>query len=501
MTSLPTTTWLDSNLTVGLFEGCGTFRTGWYRPAHSCRMSLSEDEWTEFCPVCRTHLKKMLHPFQDHDFGNVLSGDFNGDGLSDVLIHNGRDLQIHVARHPMSYRGQGLPPLRYLWTGNNVVPAAPGGRTWETRPNDQYQVADFDGDGIDDVIAFNERDWQWPRLGLLRATGNALGLQCVARYGELVGSWRLVPGDKLSIGDFDGDGKKDVVLINGDNPLFTRYVGVFRSTGTALSEVIKYTGNLPPSIFGVPGWTLRVGDRAHVGDFNADGKDDLYLVNTADPATPTLAMFRSHGSGFGVVKFFQGGLAVKSGDQFHVGDFNGDGKDDLYVLNGTAFPYTSLMMVESTGTDLRLVKLYYTGGNTTVPGWGLSSGDRLFVSNVNTDNKADLVVFNTSNWGTEFLAALVSDGTSLRASPWSADTVRDADPVNNPMRGWDLAADNKILVANYAAGPGTPNLFIRNDEWFGQLQYRSDGFVLDRVYYRWLSSPLYDSKPWSDRMP
>lgn len=40
---------IDSNQTVGMFEGCATYMTGIYRPVHECRMKTNSPL---FCPVC-----------------------------------------------------------------------------------------------------------------------------------------------------------------------------------------------------------------------------------------------------------------------------------------------------------------------------------------------------------------------------------------------------------------------------------------------------------------
>jgi len=53
---------------------------------------------------------------------------------------------------------------------------------------------------------------------------------------------------------------------------------------------------------------------------------------------------------------------------------------------------------------------------------------------------------------------------------------------------------------NYESGPGKADIFIRNHEWFGLLRQASSGLGMDRIYYHWLYTPLYDATPWSDSM-
>jgi hypothetical protein len=53
---------MDSNTTVGIFEGCRTKETGIYRPVQSCRMRSNSPQ---FCPVCQRLINDILAPFVD----------------------------------------------------------------------------------------------------------------------------------------------------------------------------------------------------------------------------------------------------------------------------------------------------------------------------------------------------------------------------------------------------------------------------------------------------
>src|SRR5258706_4774026 len=102
----------------------------------------------------------------------------------------------------------------------------------------------------------------------------------------------------------------------------------------------------------MPGWQFSHDDRFYVADFDGDGKADRFVFKCINWAFPYLGMLKSSGTAFAVAHRFDHVLPswqMTPGDQFFVGDFNGDGKDDLFVFNGTnwAFPY--LGMLRSTG--------------------------------------------------------------------------------------------------------------------------------------------------------
>jgi len=478
-TAVPTTflSGMDSNRTVGMFQGCGHMESGIYRPVNNCRMRGNSPQ---FCPVCRTLMKGRLYSSAAHTFDRAIAGDFSGDGRADLLIHNGQDLAVYKTN----------PTGRTLddngWIFNNVVPAAPGAQTWQPAPNDQYAVGDFDNDGRKDLYVFNGSDWTTPYLAMIRSTG--AGLQVVARYdGSIPGFWSMANGDKIHVGDWDGDGRADLAIHNGTNWSVT-YLGLLRSTGAALAGLTRHDGS-------VPGWSMAGHDQLFPGDFDADGRTDLYVFNPDNWSTPYLGMLRSTGTALSATAVHAGSLpgwSMTASDQFFVGDFDLDGRRDLYAFNGAAWSYAYLLMARSTGTGLAYVRRYdNSSAAANVPGWEMRKNDRFFLTDANQDGRADLFVFNPAlDWSTEYLGTLTSNGSALGGS-WSADWVGN----------WNLGSVDRFIAADYDGDPGTSGIFIRNTEWLGMIRKTAGGFTLDRIYRKWIHTPPYDARPWSDTLP
>ena len=99
-----------------------------------------------------------------------------------------------------------------------------------------------------------------PYLGLLAGDGHN-GLRLIARYdGDIPGWGGLARNDKFYVADFNGDGRKDLLVFNGDDWSMT-YVAMLRSTGTGFSLVRRFDGD-------IPGWGgLARHDQLFVGDY------------------------------------------------------------------------------------------------------------------------------------------------------------------------------------------------------------------------------------------
>jgi hypothetical protein len=385
----------SSDQNVGLFEGAKYRDTGLYRPVINCRMRGNSPP---YCPVCYTQLKTLMHPFSGHSFLNCYAGDFNGDGKDDLLVHNGNSIML--------FRSNGA-QLDLVFSAVERVPGS-----WQFQPGDRFFIGDFNGDGKDEVAVYNSTNWVMEYLGLLADDGNN-GLKLIARYDDVMPGWQFHLNDQFYVADFDGDGRKDLFVFNGNNWAIP-YVGMLRSSGTGFNLVRRYDGTMP-------GWEMRPGDRHMVGDFDGDGRQDLWVFNGNNWAYPYLGMLRSTGSALQMTRRYDNklpGWQMSSGDRHYVGDFDGDGKADLYVFNGTNWAMAYLGMWRSLGRGLCLVERY--DGN--VPGWQMRKNDRHWLGDVNRDGKRDLFVYNHQDWRTEYLGTMVSNGLGLSAS-WRADWV------------------------------------------------------------------------------
>ncbi|MBB4966728.1 FG-GAP-like repeat-containing protein [Saccharothrix violaceirubra] len=224
-------------------------------------------------------------------------------------------------------------------------------------------------------------------------------------------------------GDFNGDNRDDVATFtqgtSGD-------VYVALSTGNGFSGTsVKWHDNFA---FGT--------ETPLVGDFNGDNKDDIVTFTRSGTGDVFVAL--STGSGFA-------GTSVKWHDFFSignetplVGDFNGDGKDDIatFTRGDTSDVYVAL----STGSGFSPSSVWHN--HFGIGGEIVDSGD------FNGDGKDDIVTFTRGEAGDVYVS--LSDGTKFVQDSWRWHEFF-AIRTELPEVG-DFNGDGKADIATFTRG-------------------------------------------------
>jgi Ca2+-binding RTX toxin-like protein len=215
-------------------------------------------------------------------------GDFNGDGRDDVLWRNDNGaITDWLAQANGSFVNNGANVNLYV------------GGVWQASG-----TGDFNGDGRDDVLWRNTSDGN-VREWLGQANGGFSANSAAASSASL--AWHIE-----GVGDFNGDGRDDVLWRN-DNGAVTEWLaqanGSFVNNG---ANVNLYVG---------PVW-----EAAGTGDFNGDGRDDVLWRNTSNG---DVREWLGQANGGFVANSAAGSSASLAWQIEGVGDYNGDGRDDI----------------------------------------------------------------------------------------------------------------------------------------------------------------------------
>lgn len=136
------------------------------------------------------------------------------------------------------------------------------------------EAGDVDGDGLDDLVSFN--NYQFGNR-VVRSDGSSFLPQ--EHWGNVNTVDPSVPGTARMVGDMDGDGRADAVLVRRLSPRGI-WVGKSRTNYLGVNGFANYTNWLPTlDIYGEDG---NLG-----GDLDADG--DMDVIGLFTNGVPTLA--------------------------------------------------------------------------------------------------------------------------------------------------------------------------------------------------------------------
>ena len=321
---------------------------------------------------------------------SIAVGDFNGDGKLDwVAITNNpvdsatvalgrgdgtfQDERIYVAENAPAwfafadFNSDGVLDMLVPNQPVNTIDLLSGNKdgTFQTATGVPFSgipgmvvTGDLNNDGKEDFVV---RDvfGQPNSLAVYLGNGNST-FQAPKSFstGGVNGSWVVA-------GDFNGDGKLDLVVSNNDgaSPNFAILLG--NGDGTFGAPMITSTGG------GSTQWLAT-------GDFNKDGHLDLLLV---DNTNGDVAIFLGKGDGT-----FQAPtlLPRKFANTAAVGDFNNDGNLDFVIISGDGFGYVYLGKGDGTFNSPLTVTL----GSPLAP----SGPTWVAVGDFNVDGNLDFVV-------------------------------------------------------------------------------------------------------------
>ena len=280
------------------------------------------------------------------------------------------------------------PNCRASAQGSFVVTNLPEGGfgAWASTIGARSYVADFDGDHKDDILLLGPPSWNTAPIAF--ATGSG-AFRFVNLPSSLAASAAATNARAL-IGDVNGDGKADVVITGGSGS--TKIV-VGLSKGDGTFTVVEY----PHANFAF--WASR--GNPLMGDFNGDGKADVLVVG---PGWGTIPVAFSKGDGtFNVtnasVDTFTMAAAARGARAF-VGDFDGDGRDDVALTGVSA--WTTLPVAFSNGdgtfavTNVTVLQAWFNGVLTSFPSWAAQSNARIFVGRQRGNRKAYLLATGPS---------------------------------------------------------------------------------------------------------
>ncbi|MFH1263203.1 MAG: FG-GAP-like repeat-containing protein [Pseudomonadota bacterium] len=325
------------------------------------------------CPTCKDGRMNRCK-WMAGVTGQILTGDFNGDRRTDILLQPARSTIDGANVIPNCDGGPDFRPWLLLSSGDNTIflPAEDASRSiWNL--GDQFSYGDA---WICNQQPLNTSFW---------CTNNVENWDAF--------NWEIVTGD------FNGDRRTDLLVRN-------RSFGRLSGSGTVFLALNGPSNTFRDKLFqvgsgsGLLGSSLNGAWRTHAwipGDFNADGVTDILLKEESDwdnlsASDSYLILIGVRGIGSKVLENPLG----SSNPKYHnliPGDFNGDGLLDLLVQKTPSTLSSGNYLLTNQGGGV------FEGSNNNLPSVDLLSSNDIYwheraiqVGDVNGDGKAEAIL-------------------------------------------------------------------------------------------------------------
>jgi phospholipase C len=245
---------------------------------------------------------------------------------------------------------------------------------------------------------------------------------------------------QLATGDFNGDGKLDMAVVNGSNHTIQILLG--NGDGTFTTGAAFVVGS---SVTSVP-------TSIAVGDFNEDGKLDLLVGVSPDSIVDVFA-----GDGTGNFTLANTLTSIVNPVSLAVSDLNQDGFSDFIVANGQDNTVT-VFLGRGNGT------FWIT---TTPLATALKAPAQVLVSDFNNDGYGDAMIVNNGN---NTLTILPGKGTGAFGNAAAAISLASA-PSAVVVGDFNLDGKLDIAVVSQTANNVTVYLGNGNDTFQAGVAY------------------------------
>jgi hypothetical protein len=275
--------------------------------------------------------------------------DYNGDGKKDIATFNGTSVRMFLGNGDDTFSPQAVA---------SFTPCAGFGPGFMG----VYKTADFNEDGIGDILALSNNGG----YALFVLYGDATGHFTSSCVGINVSNYNMI------VEDFNNDGHKDI--LNFDGAGFKTFLGTGAGTFSAATNTA---------------FTLNYMQYLKASDFNNDGFKDILFSSSSGTNVFTTMLGNGTGSFTAVTTHTTPYSITQSNSAHKIDDYNHDGNMDIAFASPTP-QKICIMLGTGSGAFVPDAAPYNTVNNSAGNGIIIESGD------YNSDGLIDIYTL-TSN--------------------------------------------------------------------------------------------------------
>ena len=308
----------------------------------------------------------------------IVCGDLNGDGKPDLVFtsHDSGQPFVHVYENNSTGSD-----ISFIKRHRLQLPTLDGGAQ---RIPKNVRIVDIDVDGKMDLVVGSDSEDD-NNIFVFRNNFTSGGIVSYVTNPTVITVPNLTQTGSFDVGDFDNDGKPDLVVMAA---LFSGQLQIMRNTSLPGSISFDYVKAV--------GTSGRQRYRVAVADFNLDGRVDI-AATRIESSGGSIEIYQNNGDfAFGTVTPIVASATLYGLD---IGDMNGDGFPD--VVAGSIGAGNRLVYFENNRNSINISMASAITTTTTVP-------RNVRISDINNDGKPDISFVNNSKDSTpgEFLYAI-----------------------------------------------------------------------------------------------